>query len=59
MANNSDNKNAPFCAFCGRNEHQVMFLIPSITGVFICDECVHECADLIDEHMPKEAEIQE
>ncbi len=53
MANNTDNK-SPFCAFCGRNEHQVMFLIPSITGVFICDECVHECADLIDEHMPKE-----
>ena len=56
MANNSDNKNTPFCAFCGRNEHQVMFLIPSITGVYICDECVHECADLIDEHMPKEIE---
>ncbi len=56
MANNSDNKNTPFCAFCGRNEHQVMFLIPSITGVYICDECVHECADLIEEHMPKSME---
>ena len=54
MEKNSDNRNTPFCAFCGRNEHQVLFLIPSITGVYICDECVHECADLIDEHMPKE-----
>ena len=37
------------CAFCGRNEHQVNFLIPSPTGVYICDFCVDACAELIDE----------
>ena len=36
-----------FCSFCGRNEDQVNFLIPSPAGVYICDYCVEECADLI------------
>ena len=39
------------CAFCHRNEHQVMFLIPSPDGVYICDECVKTCAELIDESL--------
>ncbi len=37
------------CSFCGRNENQVNFLIPSSTGAYICDFCVEACADLIDE----------
>ncbi len=37
------------CSFCGRNENQVNFLIPSSTGAFICDFCVDACAELIDE----------
>ena len=39
------------CAFCRRTEHQVMFLIPSPDGVYICDECVRTCAELIDESL--------
>ncbi len=42
-----------FCSFCGRNEHQVNFLIPSPSGAFICDFCVEACADLIDEAQDK------
>ena len=38
-----------FCSFCGRNENQVNFLIPSSTGAYICDYCVNACSDLIDE----------
>ncbi len=38
-----------FCSFCGRNESQVNFLIPSSTGAYICDFCVDACAELIDE----------
>ena len=38
-----------FCSFCGRNENQVNFLIPSSTGAYICDYCVDACAELIDE----------
>ena len=39
-----------YCAFCGRNEDQVNFLIPSPSGVYICDFCVEACADLIFEN---------
>ncbi len=39
------------CAFCRRTEHQVMFLIPSPDGIYICDECVKTCAELIDESL--------
>ncbi len=53
------------CAFCRRTEHQVMFLIPSPDGIYICDECVKTCAELIDEslamqesgHSPSESEL--
>ena len=37
------------CAFCGRTEDQVLFLIPSRTGLYICDGCVEDCQALIDE----------
>ncbi len=50
------------CSFCGRNENQVNFLIPSPTGAFICDFCVDACADLIDEatnHTPGTTDFDE
>ncbi len=43
------------CPFCGRNENQVNFLIPSSTGAYICDFCVDACSDLIDEAMGQSA----
>ncbi len=51
MANttNHGSTGKPHCSFCGRNENQVNFLIPSQTGAFICDFCVDACSDLIDE----------
>ena len=39
------------CSFCGRDENQVNFLIPSTTGAYICDFCVDACSELIDEAM--------
>ena len=36
-----------YCSFCGRNENQVNCLIPSPSGVYICDFCVESCSDLI------------
>ena len=49
MASNTGNRNSDmrFCSFCGRNETQVNFLIPSPTGIFICDFCVEACDELI------------
>ena len=39
-----------FCAFCGRDENHVTFLIPAtqMDGAYICDDCVGACADLLD-----------
>ncbi len=53
MANktNASEGKLRFCSFCGRNEHQVGFLIPSPTGAYICDFCVEACNELIDETM--------
>ena len=48
---NGKNTNLHFCSFCGRNESQVNFLIPSSGGAYICDYCVEACSDLIDEAM--------
>ena len=53
--NNENGNNLRHCSFCGRNEHQVSFLIPSQSGAYICDLCVEQCSDLIeqiDNHVP-------
>lgn len=39
------------CAFCGRSESQVEFLIPSPTGLYICDKCIDACNDIIFDHL--------
>lgn len=36
-----------YCSFCGRNEQQVNFLIPSNKGTYICDFCVETCSEII------------
>ena len=48
-SNNSGNKpqTLRYCSFCGRKENQVNFLIPSPTGIYICDFCVDACDRLI------------
>ncbi|MBQ9785245.1 MAG: ATP-dependent Clp protease ATP-binding subunit ClpX [Clostridia bacterium] len=53
MANNThsggSNQKLRHCSFCGRDEHHANFLIPSPTGVYICDFCVEACNDLLTE----------
>ena len=36
------------CSFCGKTRSQVSKLIAGPGGVYICDECVHACSDMID-----------
>ena len=43
-----DTKNTLFCSFCGKSQHEVKKLIAGPT-VFICDECVELCMDIIRE----------
>jgi len=45
---NSDSKNTLYCSFCGKSQHEVRKLIAGPT-VFICDECVELCNDIIKE----------
>ena len=46
--NSSDSKNTLYCSFCGKSQHEVRKLIAGPT-VFICDECVELCMDIIRE----------
>jgi len=45
---NTNNKNILYCSFCGKSQHEVRKLIAGPT-VFICDECVELCMDIIRE----------
>jgi len=44
------------CSFCGRPQEQVRKMIagPSGSGVFICDECIDICADIVEEELYEE-----
>ena len=52
MSSNKNNSSSrPRCSFCQREEYEVNFLIPSGTGLYICDFCVDTCREIIDESM--------
>ena len=61
MANNNRRMVPPRrCSFCGRSEEQVRKLIAGPNGVYICDECVGICGDIIsDSDDEEEEEFQE
>ena len=46
----TSNKNILYCSFCGKSQHEVRKLIAGPT-VFICDECVELCMDIIKEEI--------
>src|ERR1700689_829662 len=48
MSKSTDTKNTLYCSFCGKSQHEVRKLIAGPT-VFICDECVELCMDIIRE----------
>ena len=59
MSNNNNNKGGQglrHCSFCGRSENQASFLIPSPTGLYICDYCVDACAELINDTLEESGE---
>src|SRR6201993_2720360 len=47
-ASGGDSKNTLYCSFCGKSQHEVRKLIAGPT-VFICDECVELCMEIIRE----------
>ena len=53
-AGGSDSKNTLYCSFCGKSQHEVRKLVAGPT-VFVCDECVELCVDIIGEEIsPRE-----
>lgn len=72
MANHNDEKKTLRCSFCNKTQDQVRKLIagPKTKGVYICDECIDICAEIIEEefeqytgdteiHLNKPKEIKE
>lgn len=53
----TDNDNL-FCSFCGKNQKEVKKLIAG-PAVYICDECIQLCSEIIEEEKEQEAEILE
>jgi len=47
------------CSFCNKTQDQVRKLIAGPSGVYICDECVEICADIVEEGYEEEEETQE
>ena len=43
-----------FCSFCGKSQNEVRKLISGPNGIYICDECVDICSEIIDEELMDE-----
>lgn len=57
LGSGSETENTLFCSFCGKSQHEVRKLIAG-PSVFVCDECVELCNDIIREELQQE-ETQE
>ncbi|MBQ8798034.1 MAG: ATP-dependent Clp protease ATP-binding subunit ClpX [Lachnospiraceae bacterium] len=58
MANKTDDRQV-CCSFCGKAQKQVRKMISGPSGVFICDECIELCAELVEEEFEKDDSFQE
>ena len=45
------------CSFCGKPQEQVKKLIAGNNNVFICDECIDLCAEILEEEMDDNEEV--
>ena len=44
------------CSFCGKNQDQVRKMIAGSNGVYICDECIELCSEILEEELGNEEE---
>ena len=58
MPRHSDNIGIPKCSFCGKNQDQVKKLIAA-PSVYICDECVQVCNEILEEEFSMEAKTED
>ena len=54
MGKKEDDKDNLFCSFCGKNQKEVTKLIAG-PAVYICDECIQLCSEIIEEESEKES----
>jgi ClpX C4-type zinc finger/Glyoxalase superfamily protein len=50
MQNQESRDKLLYCSFCGKNQHEVAKLVAG-PAVFICDECIDLCTDIVDEQL--------
>lgn len=58
MANKTDDRSTFFCSFCGKDQTKVRKMVSGPDGIYICDECIGLCAELVEE-LQKENMIPE
>ncbi|HSO60269.1 MAG TPA: ClpX C4-type zinc finger protein, partial [Desulfobacterales bacterium] len=54
MAKKKDDNDNLFCSFCGKNQSEVRKLIAG-PAVYICDECIQLCSEIIEEETEKDS----
>ena len=54
MTNKKDDNDNLFCSFCGKSQKEVNKLIAG-PAVYICDECIQLCSEIIEEETEKDA----
>ncbi len=55
MPKKKDESDNLFCSFCGKNQSEVRKLIAG-PAVYICDECIQLCSEIIEEESEKDSE---
>lgn len=55
MPKQDDNNDNLFCSFCGKNQKEVQKLIAG-PAVYICDECIQLCSEIIEEEKEKDTD---
>ncbi len=58
MAKKENDNDNLFCSFCGKNQKEVKKLIAG-PAVYICDECIQLCSEIIEEEKEQDAEVLE
>ena len=59
MANKTDDRQTVSCSFCGKGQKQVRKMISGPSGVYICDECIELCHDILDDEFEQTAKSVE
>src|SRR5256714_11313814 len=57
MARPTDSNEQLLCSFCGKSQRQVKKLIAG-PGVYICDECIDLCNEIIEEELAEPSELK-